>query len=55
MILPHEHFGSHLDGVGKTVDEQLERCNFGFAGRMLSEVWSGLIIDGHPVVSEYVD
>jgi len=54
LILPHEHYGSHLDGDGKTVDEQLERCNFGFAGRTLTEVWSGLIIDGHPVVSEYV-
>jgi len=55
LILPHKHFGSHLDGDGKTVDEQLERCNFGFAGRTLSEVWSELIIDVHPVVSEYVE
>ena len=34
--LPHEHYGS-LDADGKTVDEELEKANFAFAGRMLSE------------------
>jgi len=55
LILPHEHYGSHLDADGKTVDVELETANFAFAGRTLSEVWSGLIIDGYPVVSEYVE
>lgn len=55
LILPHEHYGSHLDNAGKTVDEELENANFAFAGRTLSEVWSGMIIDSYPVVSEYIE
>lgn len=55
LILPHEQYGSHLDSEGKTVDEELEKANFAFAGRTLSEVWSGMIIDSHPVVSEYIE
>lgn len=55
LILPHEHYGSHLDADGRTVDEELEKANFAFAGRTLSEVWSGMIIDSHPVVSEYIE
>jgi len=55
LILPHEHYGTHLNGDGKTVDEELEKSSFGFAGRMLSEVWSGMVVHGHPVVSEYVE
>jgi hypothetical protein len=47
IILPHEHYGSHLDDNGKTVDDELERANFAFAGRALSEVWSSMIIDTH--------
>ena len=35
LILPHRHFGSHLAADGTTVDPELERANFAFAGRML--------------------
>jgi len=38
LILPHEHFGTHLDADGRTIDEELEKANFSFAGRTLSEV-----------------
>lgn len=55
VILPHDHFGSHLDGNGKTIDTELEYKNFGHAGRVLAEIWSGTTIDGFPVVSEYVE
>lgn len=55
LILPHEHYGSHLDADGRTIDEQLEKVNFGFAGRTLSEVWGGMSIDSYPVISNYIE
>jgi len=54
LILPHEHFGSHLDSQGRTVDDSLEQANFAYAGQALSEVWSGMVIDGFPVTAEYI-
>ncbi|KAI9555887.1 hypothetical protein GHT06_018404 [Daphnia sinensis] len=36
LILPHDHFGRHLDGQGRTIDTELEKRNFQFAGRMLT-------------------
>lgn len=45
LIIPHDHFGSHLDSNNKTIDENLERNNFEFAGKTLGEVWSNLRID----------
>lgn len=53
-ILPHGHYGSYLDGEGNTVNEELERNNFAFAGKTLSEVWSSMVIDGFPVAAEYI-
>lgn len=54
VILPHNHFGSHLDSQGRTVDNDLEMRNFEHAGKVLAEIWSNTVIDGHPVVSEYI-
>ncbi|XP_044729638.1 luciferin sulfotransferase-like [Chrysoperla carnea] len=55
LILPHDHFGSHLDERGITIDEQLERYNFEFAGNVLAEVWSSMEIDGYNVTAKYVE
>ena len=54
VILDHEHFGSHLDNQGNTIDPELELKNFEYAGEILSEIWSKLVIDAHPVVAEYI-
>ncbi|GBP53742.1 Probable ATP-dependent RNA helicase DDX27 [Eumeta japonica] len=54
LILPHDHFGSHLDERGITIDEHLERSNFEFAGNVLAEVWSSMEIDGYNVTPKYV-
>lgn len=54
LILPHDHFGSHLDERGVTIDEHLERSNFEFAGNVLAEVWSSMEIDGYNVTAKYV-
>ena len=54
VILPHDHSGTHLDNNNKTVDEELELKNFEYAADILGEIWSKLVIDGHPVVAEFI-
>ena len=49
IILPHDSFGTHLDGSGKTIDAKLEKKNFQAAAEVLSEVWSKTVIDNFPV------
>lgn len=55
LILPHDTCGTHLDSRQRTIDTELEKANFKKAGEILSEVWSNLVLDGHPVVAEYVE
>ncbi|CAF2596257.1 unnamed protein product [Rotaria sp. Silwood2] len=55
LILPHDHFGTHLNDSGVTVNPELERTNFKKAGEVLAEVWCGSVIDEYPVVAEYID
>ena len=33
----------------------MEQQNFGHAGKVLAEIWSGTVIDGHPVVAKYIE
>ena len=44
VILPHDHFGTHLDNENDTIDEELELQNFEHAGE----------VNDHPVVAEFV-
>ena len=53
VVLPADTFGSHLKD-GRTIDEVMEERNFEAAGGVLAEIWSQLVIDDHPVRSEYV-
>jgi len=53
IVLPHEHYGSHLNSAGKTVDLDLEKRNFQKAGEVLAEIWSNTKIDGHATVAEF--
>ncbi|CAF4369068.1 unnamed protein product [Rotaria magnacalcarata] len=39
LILPYDHYGSHLDNGGNTIDTELEIRNFKRAGNCLAEVW----------------
>ena len=55
LILPHDHFGSHLDDNGQTVNEDLEKSNFQFAGKVLADVWNSLTTDGFPILAKYID
>ena len=49
LVLPHDHYGSHLDSCGKITDIELEKMNFCKAEEVLSELWSQTVIDGYPV------
>ena len=55
VFLPHETFGTHLDSQRRTTDVELEKENFKAAGKLLAEIWSELVLDKFPVVSEYVE
>jgi hypothetical protein len=55
LILPHGHYGSHLDSNGITINKDLELINFGKAGKSLSEIWSESIIDDYPVIAKYIE
>ena len=54
LVLPHDHFGSHLDASGKTMDTEKEKLNFEKAGTTLAEIWSELMIDNQDVFAEYI-
>ena len=55
LILPHDHFGSHLNDSGVTINLDLEKLNFRKAGQLLAERWNLSIIDGFPCVAEYIN
>ena len=55
VILEHDKYGNHLDAKGVTIDQDLVLKNFQFAGRTLVEIWSSLVIDGNPVVAEFIE
>lgn len=54
LVIPHDQFGSHWDRAGQTVDADQEKRNFHYVGEILADVWSGMVIDGHPVTAEYI-
>ena len=43
-----------MNSRGEKVDDELEKQNFTHAGKILAEIWSGTVIDGHPTVAEYI-
>ena len=55
LVLPHDYFGTHLNVSGLTVDADTEKANFKRTGEVLAEVWSMDMIDGYPVMAEYID
>lgn len=55
VVLPHDHFGTHLDSRGRTVDVALEEQNFKHAGECLADIFSSVIIDDFPVTAQFVE
>jgi hypothetical protein len=54
LILPHDHFGTHLNDNGLTEHAELEQENFKLTGDVLAEVWSMNVLDEYSVVAEYI-
>jgi hypothetical protein len=54
LILPHDHFGTHLNDAGITEHAELEKENFKHTGDVLAEVWSMNVLDEYPIVAEYI-
>lgn len=55
LILPHDHFGSHLDDRGCTINDDFEKSNFEFDEKALVEVWNTMNSREHPVRTSYVN
>ena len=51
-ILDHDEFGMHIDTKGMT---DLDLKNFNFAGLTFAEIWLGFVMDGNPVVAEFIE
>ena len=44
LVLSHEHYGTHLNVSGKTINRELEVKNFKKAGETLDEVNNKIIL-----------
>lgn len=53
VLLKHDHYGSHLDASGRTIDAELERKNFEKAGELCCELWNKIEIAKEKVVAVY--
>ena len=54
VILPDDHFGTHLDSSSKTTDDDLEIQNCAEAGKVLASNWNDVEIDKYPAVACYI-
>ena len=55
VVIPHDSCGSYLNPSGETIDLEPEKKNFKVAGKTLSQIWRELVLDGKPVIVEYVE
>ena len=54
LLLPDNKCRSHLNSKGETVHPELERNKFMHTGKNVAEIWSSMIINNHPVLTEYI-
>eukprot|EP01084_Bolivina_argentea_P319721 554570_1 len=54
LVLDHQKLGNHLNSNKETIDDELEKANFGEAGRILGNIWSEAPVDGHVCDAQYV-
>lgn len=55
VILPHDTYGTHLDGSKRTKDTELEKSNFKAAGDVLAEIFGNVTINGFDVIAEFLE
>ena len=46
LVIPHKSCGSHLYANGEMIDPELEKKNFKVFGKILSQIWGELVLDG---------
>ena len=49
VIFDHEHYGAHLNSAKETIDIQLEKRKFAFAGRALADLWNRMPENGRSI------
>ena len=50
LIFDHQNCGCHLNSAKETIDLQLEKRNFAYAGKALAALWNNMSgIGGHDV------
>ena len=54
LAIPIDSCGSHLNQNGENIDPELEKKNFKVAGKIFSQIWEELVLDGKLVKTEYV-
>ena len=57
IIFDYQHYGCHLNSKKETVDLELEKQNFAYAGKALADLWNkmpdnGRAIGGYDVESK---
>lgn len=55
IILPVDHFRSHLNTHGKVIDPELALQYFRYAGELLCDIWYKDLIFGKSVNVRYVE
>lgn len=52
LLLPHEHYGPHLNFHSWNIEAHLENKHLKYEGKTLAEIWYSLKIDGYAVNAE---
>ncbi|CAB4493158.1 unnamed protein product [Rhizophagus irregularis] len=55
IILPIDHFGTHLNTQGKVINPELALQNFKYAGEALCDIWRHVLSFGRSVDARYVE
>ncbi|PKB95214.1 hypothetical protein RhiirA5_437132 [Rhizophagus irregularis] len=55
IILPINHFGTHLNTQGKVINPELALQNFKYAGEALCDIWRHVLSFGRSVDARYVE
>lgn len=52
VALTWVHYNTHLNNNNKTIYEEMQ--NFEYIGKIPTEIWSKLVIDGYPIYIKFI-
>ena len=55
VIFDHQHYDVHLNSKKETIDDELERRNFAYAGKALASLWDSMPKRGRAIGNYDVD